>query len=80
MFQVVLESIRSIEKCSRLKLAPKDPKDFEILVSCFWCGCNGEVLFNQLMEIVCKMQFKFFQIFTRAPNVIRDTNTVVRLL
>ena len=32
--QVVLESVRNIEKCLKLKLAPKDPRDFEILVCC----------------------------------------------
>ena len=33
---MVLESVREIEKCLKLKLAPKDPKDFEILVSCWF--------------------------------------------
>ena len=31
--QIVLESVRNIEKCLRLKIAPKNPADMEILVS-----------------------------------------------
>ena len=30
--KVVLESVDNIERCLRLKLAPKNPDDFEILV------------------------------------------------
>ncbi len=43
MLQVVLESVRSMEKCVRLRLKPVDPKDYEILVS--FVMCIGTAIF-----------------------------------
>ena len=47
-FQVVLESISSIEKCLKLKIAPKNPTDMDILV------CNEPLMTCILTVAVIK--------------------------